>query len=108
MAEGPHSPRSEATRALGSLAFSCVRVEDPMLLLRAAGWHNALVRVGVAVPFWLTHDLGMLAVVEPSRVPIDRRPSLTDGRLGGHGAAHHHYRDTLRELSTTEVFEKAR
>lgn len=50
-------------RQLGSLALCCVRTEAPMVLLRAAVWHNTALRLGVAPPLFVLHDLGLLLSV---------------------------------------------
>ena len=52
-----------------------------MVSLRAAQWRNALAKVGLAVPFWAVHDLGMAAVLDPGSVPIGHRPGTAASRL---------------------------
>ena len=68
MAEAPvtQSPPSFSVdpvtveRELGSLTFSRVIVENPMLMVRAAHWHNLLDGLGLGLPFFLVHDIGLL------------------------------------------------
>ena len=78
-----------------------------MLLLRAAQWRNALVRVGMPVPFWLVHDIGMLAIADPATLPIEGRPGVHLERREAEGA-----RDAVRsmilEIATSEILERAR
>jgi len=98
-----------AARDIGSLALSVVRSENPMVSLRAAQWRNSLVRVGLSVPFWAVHDVGLLTVVDPSSVPVGPRPFLS--RLGlpaQAGEALALYTETLNEIAQSEVLEKAR
>jgi hypothetical protein len=45
---------------LGSLAFSQVHGQGAMSGVRAALWYNSLSRLGLQVPFFLVHDLGLL------------------------------------------------
>ena len=47
-------------RELGSLAFSRVVTDNPMLMVRAAHWHNLLDGLGLGLPFFLVHDIGLL------------------------------------------------
>ena len=109
MPVGAHLRQSEAARELGGLALSCVRTENPMVELRAAQWRNALGRVGLAIPFWLVHDLGMLGVLDPQAAPIGPRPVLTQLQLPPDVTeAIQLYTQTLIELGQSEVLEKAR
>ena len=105
----PPQSRDAAARELGSLALSVVRVDNPMLGLRAAQWRNGLVRVGLDVPFWAVHDVGMLALVDPEAVPLGPRPSLARLQLGaGSAEALADYAETLMEIGQSEVLETAR
>jgi hypothetical protein len=45
---------------MGTLAYSQVQTPNPMSFVRAAAWHNMLARLGLHVPFFLVHDLGLL------------------------------------------------
>ena len=99
----------EIGRELGSLALSCVRVEEPMLGLRFARWQRSLVKVGLEAPAFVIHDLGMLCVITPSEVPLGPRP-LTQG-LSLDGTSRDDleaWTETLHELGESEIFERAR
>jgi hypothetical protein len=52
--------RSYVARQIGSLALSHVRVDSPMAPVRAAAWFNAISRLGIHLPFFVVHDLGLL------------------------------------------------
>ena len=52
--------RSHVARELATLALSCVQVDNPMARVRAAAWSNALGRLGVRLPLFVVHDLGVL------------------------------------------------
>jgi hypothetical protein len=100
---------TETGRDVGSLALSRLRAENPMLVLRAAQWRNSLARVGLAVPFFAVHDLGLLAVADPLMAPIAARVPAGPLRLGADSvAALDAWEATLRELAMSEVIEKAR
>lgn len=47
-------------RELAGLTFSRVLSDNPMLSVRAAHWHNLLDGLGLGLPFFLVHDIGLL------------------------------------------------
>jgi hypothetical protein len=106
---GPHLLGTDVAREIGSLALSVVPVDNPMLGLRAAQWRNALVRVGLSVPLWAVHDVGLLACVDPASLPLGPRAIVQRIQLPGPtGDALRAYTETLIEIGQTEVMEKAR
>lgn len=52
--------RSYLARQVGTLALSHVRVDSPMAIVRAVAWHNSIARLGIHVPLFVIHDLGLL------------------------------------------------
>ena len=52
--------RSYLARQVGTLALSHVRVDNPMAAVRAASWHNAIGRLGIHLPLFVIHDVGVL------------------------------------------------
>lgn len=109
MPVGAHLRDTKAGRDIGSLALSVVRTDNPMVALRAAQWRNALAKVGLAVPFWAVHDLGMAAVLDPGSVPVDRRPGVAEmGLSAEHAQALGTWIETVREIGQSEVMERAR
>lgn len=52
--------RSYLARQVGTLALSHVRVDNPMAAVRAASWHNAMGRLGIHLPLFVIHDVGLL------------------------------------------------
>lgn len=60
-------------RELASLTFSRVVTENPMVLVRAAHWHNLLDGLGLGLPFFLVHDLGLLLTQPQSQITLQRR-----------------------------------
>ncbi|MCA9580190.1 MAG: hypothetical protein KC416_00265 [Myxococcales bacterium] len=67
-------------------------------LLRAAHWQRTLVRFGLAVPFFVIHDLGTVLLAEVSV----HRP-----KEEGHGS-HHAYAALVAEIAGSEVCLRAR
>ena len=105
----PQLASPEARRAIGSLVLSVVRNDNPMVSLRAAQWRNALSKVGVGVPLFAVHDLGLLAVVDPASVPIEPRPAVARAGLPEDALrALQAWRETIIELGSSEVMERAR
>lgn len=52
--------RSYLARQLGTMALSHVQVDNPMAAVRAAAWHNAIARLGIHLPLFVVHDVGIL------------------------------------------------
>jgi hypothetical protein len=52
--------RSFLARQVGTMVLSSVQCESPMAPVRAASWHNSLQRMGVHLPLFLIHDLGVM------------------------------------------------
>jgi hypothetical protein len=106
----PAGIRSSAQgREIGGLALSCVQVDNPMVVLRAAHWRNALGKVGVPVPLWVVHDLGALATDEGAAAPIATRRALAASGAPAEVARQHAlWVETVQELAASEVMERAR
>jgi hypothetical protein len=96
-------------REIGGLALSCVQVDNPMAVLRAAHWRNALTKVGLPVPFWAVHDLGMLATADAGNAPIEVRRAMKGVGIPGESRRHLElWAETLREIAESEVMERSR
>lgn len=99
-------------RELGGMALGLVQLTLPdfeMADLRAAHWFNTLAKVGLAAPYWLVRDLGLLMVQGMDQVAFVPRYRSDQLRLGAaEDQAREFYRETLREISESEVLEKAR
>jgi hypothetical protein len=64
---------------LGSLAFSCRAPLSSSLALRAVAWHAGLTRLGVNVPFFVAHDLGLALAVPADQV--EAKPRVPESQL---------------------------
>jgi len=60
-------------RELASLTYSRVITENPMVLVRTAHWHNLLDGLGLGLPFFLVHDLGLLLTQPLTQIALQRR-----------------------------------
>jgi len=56
----PEKKHSYLARQVGTLALSHVRTQNPMAAVRAAAWANTMGRLGVHLPLFVVHDVGLL------------------------------------------------
>ncbi len=100
--------RTALARQVGSLALSHATAHRP-LLLRAIGWHNRLSRLGIHLPLFLTHDLGLLLTTPASSgATIGPRPLLRELALGADPLLLlQQYQQLLELLASSEVIERA-
>ncbi|MCE9577755.1 MAG: hypothetical protein K8W52_31770 [Deltaproteobacteria bacterium] len=102
--------RSHLARQVGTMALSCVQVDNPMALVRAASWTNALGRLGLHLPLFVVHDLGVLFTAP--RGPggwIIRTRDAQLAQLGPSAASRtaiEAYRRMLETIAGSEVTEK--
>jgi len=97
---------------LGSLALSQIRPANATMGLRALRWHESLMRLGVTLPFFLVHDVGMIFGVppeqreivsrcNPSELGAPKTPAQVVARLVDG------YTRTLTELADSEASRRA-
>ena len=74
----PVSPALERDPAivgpLGGLMLSAVRASSPMLVVRAVRWWRDLARLGVRLPLFVVHDLGLLYAAPREQIELAPRP----------------------------------
>jgi hypothetical protein len=103
---------------LGGLALSVVRPFAPMLVVRAIKWHRDLARLGLVLPFFVVHDLGLLYAAPGDHVEVGQRGGTAqvlarsgDARreAGSRLAAlHAEYASLMKEVAESEASAKAR
>jgi len=102
--------RSHLARQVGTMALSAVQVDNPMALVRAASWTNALGRLGLHLPLFVVHDLGVLLTVPrgPGGWTIRPREAQLAQIAPPPGArtALDGYRRMLETIASSEVVEK--
>lgn len=102
--------RSYLARQVGTLALSHVQVDQPMAPVRAAAWCNAMGRLGLHLPMFVVHDLGVLLSVPTgsSSLIIAPRPAALARVAPPPGVRKHleEYRAMLATLVKSEVVEK--
>ena len=59
---------------LGGLMLSAVRASSPMLVVRAVRWWRDLARLGVRLPLFVVHDLGLLYAAPREQIELAPRP----------------------------------
>jgi hypothetical protein len=99
----PDMQRSYLGLQVGSLLLSRVSVPNPMGVVRAASWHNHMLRLGLPLPLFVVHDLGLL-MTAGGAVTGQARPSPPPPELAGPLAA---YDAMLGELEGSEVMRTA-
>lgn len=97
------------TGPLGSLALSIVRPGSTVLALRAVKWHEGLARLGVVLPFFLVHDVGLLFAAAREHIDVNKRcdPATISRGLPDLLRLSDSYQRILDELSQSEVVKRA-
>ena len=68
------------TAPLGSLLLTVVEQNQPLVLLRVAKWHRDLHQLGVHLPLFLVHDVGILLTLSPDQRRLRVRPAIASLR----------------------------
>lgn len=95
---------------LGGLLLSPVRAAAPMMVVRALKWYRDLARLGIHLPLFLVHDVGLLYAAPREQLQMGPRWGV-DTALAGWlrgtevlGA----YRAMIAEISESDASERAR
>lgn len=102
--------RSFLARELATLALSHVLVDTPMAVVRAASWRNSLARMGVHLPLFVVHDVGvMLSMTRGAGGYTLRARDAQLARVQVPAASRAHleqYRRLLENIAGSEVTER--
>ncbi len=98
----PDMQRSYLGLQVGSLLLSRVSVPNPMGVVRAAAWHNHMLRLGLPLPLFVVHDLGLLMTAGGS-VTGQARPSAPPPELAAPLQA---YDEMLRQLERGDAHRR--
>jgi hypothetical protein len=107
----PDKRRSWLARQVGTLVLSHVRVQNPMAMVRAVAWANRMARLGVHLPLFLVHDVGVLFTVPRGTAGLALQPN--DALLAASGlsddarALLRQYGALLQTIASSEIVEKA-
>ncbi len=102
--------RSYLAQQVGTLALSHVQVDSPMAVVRAVSWKNSMARLGIHLPLFVVHDIGLLLTTPrgPAGWTIGRRLGQL-GRINAILVARSmldQYVALLENLASSEVVEK--
>ncbi len=105
-----HKRRSYLARQVASLALSHVQVESPMGIVRAASWYNALARLGIHLPLFVVHDIGILFTTPRGPSGWEIRPRTAAlARIAPPAPIRSlldQYVDLLKNVASSEVVDK--
>jgi hypothetical protein len=103
--------KSYLARQVGTLALSHVRTTNPMAAVRAAAWANTMGRLGVHLPLFVVHDVGLLLTAPRGAggVQLGGRDALLSaiGLSDETRALLRQYAALLSTVAASEVVEKA-
>ena len=110
----PVAPSSQndanVTGPLGGLVFGTVRAHAPMMMVRAVKWYRDLARLGIHLPFFMVHDVGLLYAAPREQIDIAPRAGSETilGRMPKAIDLVRVYRDVVSELAQSEASVRAR
>ncbi|MGE3545730.1 MAG: hypothetical protein AB7L28_17465, partial [Kofleriaceae bacterium] len=106
----PDRRRSYLARQVATMALSHIQVDTPMALVRAAAWSNSLARMGVHLPLFVIHDVGvMLSMTRGAGGYILRAREAQLARIQlppGMKPQLDQYRQLLENIASSEVTER--
>lgn len=95
-------------RELGSLALTAIVPLRSETLLRVVNWSNGLARLGLALPPFVTYDIGVALATASQDVTFEPREPVLKGLQADARQAHAAYTSLIREIAVTEVAERSR
>jgi hypothetical protein len=101
---------SSVTGPLGGLLLSQVRALSPMLVMRALRWYRDLARLGIHLPLFMVHDLGLLYAAPKEQLEIGLRVGQADivARMPRMPELCAMYSNVVGEISKSEASARAR
>ncbi len=95
---------------LGGLLLSHVRAAAPMMVVRALRWYRDLARLGIHLPLFLVHDVGLLYAVPKEQLEMGPRSGADAAIAGAPRAAEllGIYRGMIAEIAESEASARAR
>jgi hypothetical protein len=101
--------RSYLARQVGTLALSHVRSANPMAAVRAASWANTMSRLGIHLPLFVVHDVGLILTAPRSGMQLGPKEPLLAalGLTDETRALLKQYATLLSTISMSEVVERS-
>ncbi len=105
-----HARDASVIGPLGGLALSSVRAAAPMMIVRALRWYRDLARLGLHLPFFIVHDVGLLYAAPKEQLEIAPRPALAPliARVPRGAELHATYCSVVAEIAKSEASARAR
>ncbi len=96
--------------ALGGLLLSTVRAQAPMMTVRTLRWSQDLARLGLHLPLFLIHDVGMLYAAPKEQLTLGPRPGAEAaiGRVPPLANLWPTYASMIAEIGQSEASQRAR
>lgn len=111
MPVSPHLARDPSVAGpLGGLVLASVKAQAPMMVVRALRWYRDLARLGIHLPLFLVHDLGLLYSSPREQLEMAPRPGVDRAVASwprGEGMLRH-YRALVDEIGQSEACARAR
>jgi hypothetical protein len=110
----PVSPQQARDAAivgpLGGLALSAVRPAAPMMIVRALRWYRDLARLGLHLPLFIVHDVGLLYASPREQLELAPRAGIEPllGRVPRAPELFASYRSVVGEIAQSEASARAR
>jgi hypothetical protein len=94
---------------VGSLALSVVCPRAPTLALRALRWHQDLQRLGVVLPLFVVHDVGLLLACDNEQLDVAPRVPVEPllAQAGGDAREHFAYAKIVEEIAASEAARRS-
>jgi len=94
---------------LGGLLLSAVRASSPMLVVRAVRWWRDLSKLGVRLPLFVVHDLGLLYGAPREQVDMSPRPGADAAiaKIPRLAELVKVYRDVVEEIARSQAAARA-
>jgi hypothetical protein len=95
---------------LGGLLLSQVRAPAPMMMLRALRWYRDLAKLGIVLPFFLIHDIGLLYAAPKEHLGLGPRQGAKEAlaRVARGADLFETYGAMVAEISRSEASARAR
>ncbi len=95
---------------LGGLLLSSVRAASPMMVLRSLRWYRDLARLGLHLPLFLVHDVGLLYAAPKEQLELGPRPGADAiiARIPRGPELVATYRSVIGEIAESEASARAR
>jgi hypothetical protein len=97
-------------KQVGTLALCHARTDSPMALVRAAAWANTMGRLGIYLPLFIVHDVGLI-LTSSRRGGVEIGPNEASLQAIGASAELRglcqQYQTLLQMLAASEVAERA-